>query len=360
MQPGSFAGPPPAPAPPDRVGPSLWWFALAGAIPLAGIIVAIAIVVVGINAYTDRVDGFERLPVPGTSEVTFDATGGYSVYHEHESLDSIYSRVEDPTVTITDPAGNDVDLDDYDTTVTYNEGDQDGEGLWTFEVDEPGTYVVTTDGDPESTVAIGRGIGSGIVATVVGSITVGSLSVIAGIAIAIIVGVRRSQNRNRLRGPLPPPGPPGWGSYGPPPGPYGAPAPGPAYPGGYAYPPGGYGYPPGQPVAGPPPSHPGAGYPPASPASAFPSTQPTGGFPPGGPGQQPVGGSPSGQPAGGFPSGRPAGSYASGEPAAGSPPAPTDAAPVASDAAEDVAPQSPDSPPSPQDAPPFGSTPPGG
>jgi hypothetical protein len=264
MQPGSFAPPPPV-LPSDDYGPSKWWFLVAGLVAVGGIALAILIFVVGLMNFFDRIEGFQRVDVPGTAQVVL-GTGGYSVYHEYTgaSSDIGIGFVGMPAVTITSPSGDAVDLRPYTTNVTYSGSGYEGEGILTFDADEAGTYVVEASGEPGSEVAIGRGIGAGMVGTVVGAFVAGGVGILAGLIVAIVVGVRRSQNRRSRMGPFGPPGPPGggWGPQYPsyaPPGQYGPPGrygPGYGVPGGYGPPPGGY------PPDGPPP---GAGYPPAGP-----------------------------------------------------------------------------------------------
>lgn len=250
MQPGTY--PPPPPASMGKVKPSGWWFALAGLIPVAGVVVAVVIFVVGLTAFVDRIEDFHRVEVPGSETITL-REGSYSVYQEFGgAADEGSGTYGTASVAITGPTGEDVDLDSYDSRVTYTGSDEEGIAMASFRADTSGEYTVTAEGPESMTIAIGPGLGRGIVATIVGAFVVGGLSVLAGIVIAVVVGIRRSQNRSRMRGPMPPPGPPGgWGqpAYGPyAPGPYGSGpyAPAPGYGQGPASPPadrghGGYG-----------------------------------------------------------------------------------------------------------------------
>jgi hypothetical protein len=221
------------------VRPSLWWFAVAGGLALAGIAAGIVLLYTGVTRVTDRVDDFTRIDVPGSGEVTIDDPGGYSIYHEYfgasndDDFDDDFQST--PGVTVTDPSGNEVTLRSYTTSVTYDFGGHEGEGLYTFDAEQAGTYQVETTGDSTSTIAVGRGIGRGLVASIAGGLAVGALGVIAGIVLAIVTGVRRSSSRRRLNAERwrqqGPPAAPGWGappgaSWGQPqPGPAGAPAP---------------------------------------------------------------------------------------------------------------------------------------
>jgi hypothetical protein len=242
-----------------RVGPAKSWFVVAGLIAVVGVTAAVVVFVVGITGYVDRIEDFARADLPATLEVEVTDTGGYSIYHEFDGAYDGASRfLSDPDVSVTDPAGEAVDLDRYSGSITYEASGHEGEGLYTFDAEVPGTYEVTASGDAGSGIAVGRGLGRGLVAAIVGSLAIGFVAVAAGAVIAIVVGVQRSRNRRALR-PAP-----GFGGWGPPPGPvaaggYGSPdyGPGPAaYGSGPAGPatPGTYGQPPPPPPPAPPPA----------------------------------------------------------------------------------------------------------
>jgi hypothetical protein len=235
MQPGPFV-PPPSAGGDGEVRPSGWWFVVAGGLALAGIVGAVVLWVTGVVRMTDKIDEFTRIDVPGTGEVSIDDPGGYSIYHEYLGAadDSFQSM---PSVTVTDPSGNEVDLRAYSSSVTYDFSGHEGEGVYSFDADQSGTYQVETTGDSTSTIAVGPGIGRGLVSYIVGGFVVGAIGVIGGIVVAVMIGVRRGRSRRmisaarwRQQGPLGAPGAPGgWGAppgagWGqPPPGPVGAP-----------------------------------------------------------------------------------------------------------------------------------------
>lgn len=243
MQPGPFVPPPVVSA--QQVRPPLWWFGVAGGLAVAGIVGAIALWVVGVMRMTDRVEDFTRIDVPGTGTVSIDDPGGYSIYHEYFGAgDDLFTSW--PDVSVTDPSGDEVTLEAYDTDVSYDFGGHEGEGIYTFDAEEPGSYEVTVQGDSTSVVAVGPGIGRGLVSTVVGGFVVGGIGVVGGGVLAIVTGVRRSSSRRMIAAqwtqrPGPPgasgwpgapggwgaPPAPGWGAHPPPP----APSPPPAWPG---------------------------------------------------------------------------------------------------------------------------------
>jgi hypothetical protein len=232
MQP-AFSPPPPPPPPvvwDHMVRPSKWWFGAAALVAVAAIVAAIVIAVLGVVDYAERIENFDRADVPATLEVEITRPGGYSIYHEYSGAFDDVTDVREPTVTVTDPSGAAVDLDTYDSVVTYSSSDHEGQGLFTFDAEEAGTYQVTAEGVAGSGVAVGRGLGRGLSPYIGGSVVVGLLGLVVGGVMAIVVGVKRSQSRRALR-PVPafsgwgppaggPPGPPG------PIGPVDAPGPG--------------------------------------------------------------------------------------------------------------------------------------
>lgn len=218
MQPGPFAPPPPPVVGERMVRPSKWWFVVAGLVAIAGIVAAVAILVVGVGGYIDDIEDFDRALLPATLDVEITETGGYSIYHEYDgAYDGRLSSA--PEVAVTDPSGAAVALGHYDTTVTYSAGGHEGRGIYTFDADVPGTYAVNASGTPGTGIAVGRGIGAGLVTTVGGAILAGLAGVLAGGVMAIVVGVRRSRSRRTMTAPpvvggWGPPPPPAWGGTG--------------------------------------------------------------------------------------------------------------------------------------------------
>lgn len=250
--------------------PAKGWFAVAGLVAAAGVVGAVAATVVAVDAYGDRIESFERRGLPATLQVEITETGGYSIYQEYTGANDGFSR-PGLEVTVTDPSGGPVTLERYDSSVTYQVRGHEGRGEFTFDAAETGTYTVTATGSTGSTVAVGRGIGTGLIVGIGTALLLGFGGVVGGAVIAIVVGVRRSRARRALL--------PVFGGWGPPP------------PGGWgtaARPSGGRvprppGAPPPLPPGAPPPPPPGWG-----PAPAGPATPPeTAGRRPGYPGNPP-------------------------------------------------------------------------
>jgi hypothetical protein len=166
-------------------------YVLAGLLAIAGIAAGIALIVSGIRTYVDKVEGFERFEAPGRRAVTLSEEGGYSIYLERPGLDD-----DDPfppiSVTVTDPEGEAVELDRYDTDVSYSVSGHDGRGAWTFDADDEGTYQVRADGSGGE-VAVGRGIGARFAGAVVAGVGMLLLAPVLGAIVALITFLRRSK-----------------------------------------------------------------------------------------------------------------------------------------------------------------------
>jgi hypothetical protein len=185
---------------PESIKPSAGWYGLGAALAVGGIILAIVIIVRTAIGFTDRIDDFQRIDVPGSDTVTLD-TGGYSIYHEYFGADDggsgDYLNPE-VSVSVTAPDGSDVDLESYDSSVTYYSGEHEGVAIYSFEADEAGEYQVSIDGSLGE-IAVGRGLGSGIVGGVIAAIASGAIGVLGGLVVILIVAIGRSRERRRRR-----------------------------------------------------------------------------------------------------------------------------------------------------------------
>jgi hypothetical protein len=178
-------------------------YVLAGLLTLAGIAAGIVLIVSGIRTYVDKVEGFERFEAPGSRAVNLLDEGGYSIYFERPGLDD-----EDPfppiSVSVTDPEGDEVDLERYDADVSYSVSGHDGRGAWTFDADDEGTYQVRADGSGGE-VAVGRGIGARFAGTVVAGVGMLLLAPVLGAIAALITFLRRSKAKRAQKAAWPQP-----------------------------------------------------------------------------------------------------------------------------------------------------------
>lgn len=171
--------------------PSIAGYVAAALVAVLGIAAGIALIVSGIRTYIDKVEGFERVDVPGSAEVSLEDDGGYSIYYERPGLDN-ESTLPSISVAVTGPDGAPVDLDRYHSEVSYSVSGFDGRGVFTFQADEPGAYRVRTDG-AEGQVAVGRGIGARFAGAVVAGIATLLLAPLLGALLWLITFLRRSR-----------------------------------------------------------------------------------------------------------------------------------------------------------------------
>jgi hypothetical protein len=244
-----------------------------------------------ISGVADSVDKLERVSAADGGTVELDAGHKYVYYDSGSSSTEIGPAGQ---IIITDPSGNQVELNDIDGEQTYSADGSSGLGILQFDAPSDGTYTVTVEGAPASSTGellIGENVLAAAKSGLVVLVVVGTFGFVVAVIIAIVIARKRGQSKREMQQGYGGGG--GWPGGGQPqfqpPSGYGAPA---SYPpqGGYgapaSYPPAGGGYQP------PPPSYPPP--PPADhqpPPSSFPPQG--GGFPPAGGGYQP--------PPGGFP-----------------------------------------------------------
>jgi hypothetical protein len=190
---------PPFPTSPNSLGspvitPSGRWFALGGALIALGVIGGIALGAFGFLQTSGRIDDFQRVGVPGSGVVNLAESGGYTVYFEYTgaSSEGASGTVD---LRVLDPHGKHVELRKYDASITYSFGSHEGRAGFSFEAAEPGGYRVTTAGSSEVTVAIGQGLGSSFVGTLLGALALGFGGVVLGVLVIVVVAVKRSASK---------------------------------------------------------------------------------------------------------------------------------------------------------------------
>ncbi|MGK8511368.1 hypothetical protein ACRS5S_26200 [Nocardia asiatica] len=201
-QPPFPSSPNPAGSPtPQQITPSARWFVLGGALIALGIIGGVVLGAFGFLQTSGRIDDFQRVKVPGSGVVNLTESGGYTVYFEYPEASS---RGTSGTVNlrVLDPGGKHVDLQKYDASVTYSFGKHEGRAGFSFQAAEPGAYRVTTAGSSEVTVAIGQGLGSSFVGTLLGALALGFGGVVLGVLVIVVVAVKRSASKRGGFAPL--------------------------------------------------------------------------------------------------------------------------------------------------------------
>ena len=261
-------------AAPGKVRPSGFWYLLPFLLVVAGGVAAIISIVNGVSAYSDTIEEFARVDVGEQGTIQIDGTGGYTVFYEPGVSDesSLDENGPEPPLEMTDPSGQPVTFEDYESFGTYGSSGYVGFAISTFDVSEPGNYELKVGGQPlGGTVAVGRSPFEKITNGVLLGLVFGFGGFLLALVVLIVLMVARGRSKRRIRAANP---------YIPQ---YAAPA----WSGGQTgyqqypqYPPGGYppgGFPPAPPPGGyPPASPPGGGFgpPPARPPAAPPPAPP--------------------------------------------------------------------------------------
>jgi hypothetical protein len=203
------------------VSPAGYW--IAGAILLLGCGGAIVWFIVAIVGLVEAPNDFARFDVPGSAVVALD-DGDWMIYHEYPGADSDSFRLP-PSVDVTGPTGRPVSLRPVSSTYPYGTGDHDGVAIYEFTANDSGSYTIEADtvGEPIRTangIAIGRPLfGAAQLGSILGSIGLGGVSLIAGLILLIVTIVRRGRARRARLAPLAPYGAPAYGqspAYGQP------------------------------------------------------------------------------------------------------------------------------------------------
>lgn len=187
---------------PERARRKGWMLAL-GVVLLVGLVgAAAALWVAADQRRADNVAGFARAPVGCDTTLDFEATGTFVLYIETSGefgelagacdADPRYDRDADdipqPELTLLDPDGDTLDLDDAGEA-SYDVDGFVGSATRTVSIETPGDHVLTvapTPGDPFA-VAVGRSPDDGVallrwgaVAAAIGGLVLGGLFLVLG------------------------------------------------------------------------------------------------------------------------------------------------------------------------------------
>lgn len=188
-------------------------------------VVATVFLVRGFQSYDDIIDDFARVESGQPATVDLRSSGGYRVWIERPVLDD---DVRPPTtVTVEAADGTEVPVErEYSSTLSYNNGGDDGQAVHTFNIDEPGEYTITAtaiDGQP-ARFAIGKGnpvseAGKGL-ALFFG---IGIVGFLIALILLIVMLVKRGRSKKRINQARFASAQQGYPAYGAPAAGYGAP-----------------------------------------------------------------------------------------------------------------------------------------
>jgi hypothetical protein len=147
-----------------------------------------------------EVEAFQRVPIPGQAEVSFDRPGGYTVYFEGLGAGDETATVPAFRMSITPVGGGEeVLVRPSGGSELYNMAGHSGRAIGTFRIEEPGRFLVRTAGEPQAVqanVAIGQGTGGEIARTLLLTVPVALVLFLGGVLLAVIVAARRSRARH--------------------------------------------------------------------------------------------------------------------------------------------------------------------
>jgi hypothetical protein len=168
------------------------WFVVAGLIALAGFAGAALYLMPRLETVDARL---MRVVVPGSSVLTLDKPGAYTIYHEHNSVvdgqyytsDSIGGLRVGLTAEATGAA---VKLAEPSGSSSYSIGNRKGNSIFVFTIDQPGRYRLTASlangrAEPKVVLAVEQGMMGVLFGLIFGTLAIVFSSL--GVAGAIVV-----------------------------------------------------------------------------------------------------------------------------------------------------------------------------
>ncbi|MCP4611573.1 MAG: hypothetical protein GY845_22920, partial [Planctomycetes bacterium] len=186
--------------------PSPWLYGIGAALIIVPLIVAAVLFftdLFGSNPDT-------RFVVPGTEELDFDSTGEYTIFYEYRSsIDgkgySTSESLKGVEVSLRSKDGiQSVPLFSSSWNTSYEIGSRAGKSLFEFEIEEPGTYILTTnyqDETPTPKVVFAIGPSFDIMGTILRSFGIGFGGFVLGVLLLLWVFLKRRQTEEQVTPP---------------------------------------------------------------------------------------------------------------------------------------------------------------
>src|SRR5216684_731661 len=192
-------------SPPIR--PPRRWYWVAGGLLAAGLI-CIALAVAGFFSLNGQIKGFQHVRVPGQDEVTFAQPGGYILYVERAGQccslavgsggSAPFSSWSMNVVLLPESGGPPVSISVWrGATESYGVAGHEGQTAMYFTIGHPGRYLLDVKNPMPSSitdVAVGRGIGHGLLWLVLLLVAVFAL-IPAGLVVGAVTFFRRRRAR---------------------------------------------------------------------------------------------------------------------------------------------------------------------
>jgi hypothetical protein len=188
--PGVVPHRPDQPHRPSRAG-----YAVGALITVAGLVAGIVWGVSSYTAYLDRIEQFPRIDVPGSGSVQL-AAGEYVLYYEGRGGPPV-----DLSIAVSRD-GVEVETGVYVGDLRYDAPDGlVGQATRTFRARSAGHYTIDVNGavGRRAALAVGEGLPTATIATVLAALLVIALSLGGGLVVLIVTGVRRARATSRER-----------------------------------------------------------------------------------------------------------------------------------------------------------------
>jgi hypothetical protein len=215
---------PPIPPLQARTRPSRAGYWVAAVVAVLGLTAAFLWGAVGIGITEDRIDGFDRLAVPGATIVAVTDPGTRVAYHESAAEVARYAEPtskariatrwdpatrtvvtvsypsDAPTwqqlgLSVTGPGGAAVPVATYRSSTHYNlDPGRAGRAVATFEATTAGPYRVSAASAAEAgaTLAVGEAIAPSVVLTRLGAVILGLVTLLTAVPLAVATYQARS------------------------------------------------------------------------------------------------------------------------------------------------------------------------
>ena len=183
------------------IRPARLWYWVAGAAVVAAVIWLALGLFLGVRSLSRQVEGFQRVPIPGQAAVSLAEPGGYTVYFEGLGASDEQVPIPPYRLLLTTADGEEVPVRPYGGSATYGFGGHSGRAVATFSIEEPGRFLLQTEGESqggEANLVVGRSVGPAILRTVTQPIVGALVLSLAGAVLAVVVAVRRNRARRML------------------------------------------------------------------------------------------------------------------------------------------------------------------
>jgi hypothetical protein len=145
-----------------------------------------------------------RVVVPGTSVLTLDEPGTYTIFHEADSVvdGKLYSAADIAglRISVTDEANTQaIAVSVPSVSSSYSIGGHSGKSVLAFDIAQPGRYRLSASysggrSEPQTVLAVGHGFFGRLFGTIFGAIG----AVFAGFAVALVLVLTTYFRRRRM------------------------------------------------------------------------------------------------------------------------------------------------------------------